>query len=217
MTSRATAAPLAVAGSSGAVTNTTPVPPTTQVFRSSFKGLQAYAAFESQSPPSEGCVTTIASISAEQGASMVSLGETVHQPTVQLSVDTWEGCFLSVLVSSASGTALLAPGAFQIDKTLASAQVDATVQVTDDKSANFPVGIHVVWVGTGALSSLKTHTHLTFPDATMIVDGFDGITRAASATGSVTQDTHSPFEDLAGAAIFAGLGDFSYSDLTIVR
>src|SRR5437899_13062925 len=99
--------------------------------------------------------------------SMVCPGEPMNQPTVRLEILTATGCSLPSL-SGAFGTAVLGPGAFQINKTLGSAQLDATIQVTDDNytSATFPVGLHVMWVGTGAFSRLKNHSHLRFPDAT---------------------------------------------------
>jgi hypothetical protein len=213
----ATAAPLPVVGSSGGVSNTQAVEPTTEVLRSSFQGLRADAMFEWQTPPGTlPCVTTTASVSAKQGTSMVGPGEPMHQPTVQLDFLTLTGCSFPSL-SGASGTAVLAPGAFQIDKTLGSAQLDATVQVRDSNSGTFPVALHVLWTGTGALSSLKNHSHFRFPDATTIVENVNGVTRAATATGTLSQLESLPFQEFAGAAVSAGLGDVSYSYLTIVH
>jgi hypothetical protein len=213
---RATAAPVAAARVSG-VTHTSAVQPTTQVLRTSFTGLQADAIFEWQTPPGAfPCVTTTASVSAKQGTTTVGPGHPRNQSTVQLNILTATGCSLASL-SGASGTAVLAPGALHIDETLAFAQLDVTILVTDDTSVTVPVALHVTWVGTGALSSVKNHNHLRFPDATTIVDRFDGVTRAATATGSLSQQAHSPFLEFAGTAVAAGLGDVSYSYLTIVH
>jgi len=182
---------------------------TTEVLHSTFKGLRADATFEWPAPPGSGCVTTDASVTAEQGPSMLVAGEPTHQPTVQLTIVTVTGCSFPAL-SGANGTAVLPPGAFQIDKTLGSAQLAATVQVADGNSKTIQVGLHVVWAGTGALNSLTNHSHVRFPGATTTVENVTGVSRAATATGTLTQLG-------AGAAVSAGLSDVSYSFLTIVH
>jgi len=138
---------------------------------------------------------------------MVVPGEPTHQPTVQLTIVTVTGCSFPAL-SGATGTAVPPPGSFRIDKTLDSAQLDATVQLTDSNSKTFPVGLHVVWTGTGALSSLTNHSHIRFPGATTTVENVTGVSRAATATGTLTQLG-------AGAAVSSGLSDVSYDYLTI--
>jgi hypothetical protein len=78
----------------------------------------------------------------------------------------------------------LPAGAFQIDKTLTSASLVATVVAMDDNRNPVPVSVNIVWVGTGVLTSSDFSKHIQSPGLNIVIHA-SGDSRDAQAAGAV--------------------------------
>jgi len=75
-------------------------------------------------------------------------------------------------------------GAFQIDKSLTTASLVATVVATDDNRNAVPVSLDIVWAGTGLLTSGEFSKHIQSPGLNIVVHS-SGDSRDAQAAGTV--------------------------------
>jgi hypothetical protein len=84
------------------------------------------------------------------------------------------------------------PADFQVcctSQKLSSATLNATVPVTDFVSGlPFTVTVHLIWTGSGDLSSMRGHSVFKSPGLT-IINRFDDTTRLATAAGTVSNGT----------------------------
>jgi hypothetical protein len=152
----------------------------------SFAGQTADATFFSTDP--SGCVSTEVFLLVTDGRSKSGSGPPTVAPSAIIIVSQADTCTQTVLIA-ADGTAVLAPGQFQIDNQLTAATLTATIEVFDFVSgASFPLEVNVSWTGVGGLSSSKTHVHQTFPG--FKVNRRDDRTfRDATASGTVSDGT----------------------------
>jgi hypothetical protein len=157
-----------------------------QTLHVSFDGLTADASFISQDP--SGCVSTFASVTADDGHFRTGPGPLEKAATATIVVSQFDDCTQTLLVA-AEGFAVLAPGQFQIDSKITAASLTATIEVLDDVSgASFPLDVSVRWTGVGETFSSKERFHQTFPGV-KVLKRFDGTARRASAAGTVSDGT----------------------------
>src|SRR5215470_3507832 len=95
-----------------------------------FKGLQADA--ESDTTDPSGCIETFVQAFAINGSTK-QVGRPVMSSAMFVFVFEANNCTQTLLLL-AFGTTSLAPGAFQIDNSLKSATLDATLEVSDQLS-----------------------------------------------------------------------------------
>jgi hypothetical protein len=193
----------------GLIATMTPAHASTDVFHSSFKGQQALAEFFSVS----GCIETDAFISASQGRTRTGPGSPTRETDVFVDIFQFDVC-TSTFISDASGSAVVPNSAFTINKSLSSAQLSATVQVTDFvSSVSYFVDVNVTWTGTGTASTTKSHVQQKFGNFTFM-ENFHGTNRDAQATGTVTRGATTLFS---GTADFAFMADANDAFLSISR
>jgi hypothetical protein len=179
------------------------------VFHQRFKGLQAIAEYFRVND----CIETDAIVLAERGVFRDGTGSPTRQTDVV--VEVFKGNFCTgTVISDAFGTAVVADSAFTIDSKLTSAQLNATVHVTDFVStASYNVHVNMTWTGTGSTSTSKDHFQQKF-GGTTFMETFHGTTRDARATGSITRGTTTL---ISGTADFAAMGNFTDSSQQFSR
>jgi hypothetical protein len=152
----------------------------------SFNGHFADATFFSTDP--SGCVSTEVFLLVTDGRSRTGTGQPEVASTALIIVSQADLCTQTELIA-ADGTAVLAPGQFQIDSLLTAASLTATIEVFDFVSgASFPVEVNVSWTGGSGLTSARTHTRETFPGFKLNLRE-DRTFRHATATGTVSDGT----------------------------
>jgi hypothetical protein len=152
----------------------------------SFAGQTADATFFSTDP--SGCVSTEVFLLVTDGRSRDGTGQPEVASTALIIVSQADLCTRTELVA-ADGTAVLAPGQFQIDGQLTAASLTATIEVFDFVSgASFPVDVNVSWTGVGETASAKVRLHQTFPGF-KVNQRTDRTFREATATGTVSDGT----------------------------
>jgi hypothetical protein len=126
---------------------------------------------------------------------------------VIVTSDNCAGTFISGVFSKW----LLPAGAFQIDNTLTSASLDATVEGFDQNGNPVPVAINLTWTGSGALTSGTQTSHFERAGVNIVTHS-SGESRDAGMNGTLT---------VAGASLtVAGAGSLQSSssfDLFICR
>jgi hypothetical protein len=134
---------------------------------------------------------------------------TSTSPGSPSTMETYGGAFVvtsdncaGTLVSAVSYKGVLSPGAFQIDKTLTSASLQATAMGWDQNGNQVPLTINVTWTGSGALTTGTYSSHYQRPGVN-IVTRSSGESRDATANGTVA---------VAGSTLtFAGAGSLQSS------
>lgn len=153
-----------------------------QSFHFKFTGLMANASFDNFDET--GCVEASAGLQATNGRTKMVGGGPEATSSVQVQVLLIDNC--GGLFVVAFGSATLPPGAFQIDKKLASATLNTSVDVSNPLSGStFPVKISLTWAATGEPTVSRDHTLFRAPGLRSN-STFAGILRAATASGSVT-------------------------------
>jgi hypothetical protein len=177
----------------------------------SFKGRLAEAFFSSTD--ASGCVLTEVYVAADDGRVKIDPGGAEAESAAVIFISQFDTC-TGTQLGAAEGTALLAPGAFQIDKELTAATLSATIEVFDSVSdTSFPVQVNVSWTGVGDTTREKQRSHLTAPGFKSIIR-VDGTSREATASGTVTDGTTN---FTPGPAVFAELHSSKLGSVDIIR
>jgi len=176
----------------------------------SFKGQFAEAAFDSLD--ASGCVETFVFVEGVNG----TVKETGH-PTVSsmavITIDQFDFC-TGIETLFAQGEATLAAGEFQIDKMLATATLNATIEVSDFVSGtSFPVDVSVGWTGVGATTTQKDHFQIKGPGF-KVNSRFMGTFRDATASGTVSDGTTNFTPE---PAFFADMGSVKQGEVDIIH
>jgi hypothetical protein len=186
-----------------------PAHASTVVFHSSFDGKEAEAAVLSVS----GCMETNALVFIQQGAIRTGTGKPSRETDVQVEVLQFDTC-TSTVISDAFGTAVVPDSAFTIEKKLSSAQLNATLQITDSlRSLSYVVDVNVSWTGTGTPTTTKNHSQQKIGNLKFI-ENFHGTTRDAQASVTVTSGASTLISD---TAYFATMSDIKESSREISR
>jgi len=131
------------------------------------------------------CVGTFVGVFANKGKNQSPPGPGSSSAFADMYIDQYDFCNEISLMSAFGGTSL-GNGAFQINRDLNSAALNATIPVYDYVSGTgFDVNVNLVWTGIGALSRGTFHSHSKSPGC-VINDRFSGSSRFAQATGSVS-------------------------------
>jgi hypothetical protein len=171
-------------------------------FHSTFRGSQVTAYFFSVDP--SGCIVTDAYVSAVDGR-IKTEGSPTADSTAWVGVSMYDSC-TGTLLSSASGSAVLASDALQIDPKLESATLNASIEAFDWLSGSpITLDVELTWTGSGEVTSSKYHQQYTSPGYRVHSRG-DGSFRAASAVGSISN----------GSVEFASAPSL-YGDLSSVK
>ena len=132
-----------------------------------------------------GCVGTFVGVFANEGKFQSPPGPGSSSVFADMYIDQYDFCNEISLMSAFGGTSL-GNGAFQINRDLNSAALNATIPVFDLVSGTgFDVSVNLVWTGIGALSRGTFHSHNKSPGC-VINERFTGSSRFAQATGSVS-------------------------------
>jgi hypothetical protein len=165
-------------------------------FHFSFKGQSAEAFFSSTDP--SGCIQTDAFVFAVDGK-VKQDGAHGVESSAFVAISRIDLCTGTVLLDT-FGSATLAPAEFVIDTRLTSATLDTTVTVTDFVSGTtFPVDMALGWTGTGAPFRVKQHSQTKTPGF-KLNSRFDGTSRNAAASGTVSDGTTNLTPEPAGFA-----------------
>jgi hypothetical protein len=149
-----------------------------------FKGESASAQF-ALPDPSDPCIQTSTFVSATEGRLKEGSGKPEAVSTVFVDVFRYNSCTNETLVG-AFGSTTLSAEAFQVNKELSAATLNATVEVCDFSAGNcFPVAINLSWAGTGEIVRNKSVSHSN-SGGCKFFSRFLGDFRPAVATGSVT-------------------------------
>jgi hypothetical protein len=139
--------------------------------------------------------------------------EVRQAPTSTVAVSQIDFC-TDTLLLAAQGSAVLAPGQFQIDGKITAASLTATIEVLDAVSgASFPVTVSVRWTGVGDTFGVKERRHQTFPGF-KINQHFDATGRHAAAAGTVSDGTTNFTPE---PALVAELASVRQGELDIIR
>jgi len=175
----------------------------------SFRGLEAEAFFDSV----DGCVETSVDVFAVDGRTKSGPGQPAAESVAAIFISQFDVCTGGLLLA-ADGFATLTPNQFQIDKQLTAATLNATIEVTDFVSGTvFPVDVSVSWTGTGAIVTVKDRFHLTAPGF-KVNSRFDGTTRDATASGTVSNGTTNFTPE---PAVFADLRSVKQGEVDIIH
>jgi hypothetical protein len=107
---------------------------------------------------------------------------------VVLFISQFDLCAGERLVSAES-VSTVPEADFQVAKMLGQATLNTTVTVTDfasDPPASFDVFIDLTWTGVGPLSRQNNNSHFITPPDCVIHNRFQGTSRTAEASGSVS-------------------------------
>src|SRR5262249_11854988 len=181
-----------------------------QTLHFKFMGLTSDAAFVSSD--ASGCIETFVFVTATNGRFLVPGGPQATS-RVSVSISQFDFCTFTDLLE-AFGFANLPAGAFQIDKKLTSATLNASLTVTDFlTNANFAVDLSMNWTGSAGLSVSKDQNLIREPGL-KINATFSGTTRQGTASGSVTANgtNLSPLP-----SVFADLRDVKQGQLVVVH
>jgi hypothetical protein len=183
-----------------------------QTFHFRFTGLTGSAFFDSLDVT--GCVETVADVEAVNGRVKMVGGGPEATSSAFVSIAQFDNCNLTVLLE-AFGSADLPIGAFQIDKKLASATLNTSIDVFDFVSGTtFPADVSMNWTGTGEAPSVsRDHTMFRAPGF-RVNSTFTGTSHLATASGSVTTGgtNFSP-----SPAVFADLENVKQGELDVLH
>jgi len=174
-----------------------------------FKGQSADAFFSSTDP--SGCIFTDVFLFASEQTFQNPPGPGIPSSGTGLFISQFDSCTGTQLLA-ADGFASLAGPDFQVNRTLNSATLNATVNVFDFVSgASFDVDVNLTWTGAGPLARQNGHFHFQSPGC--ISNGsFSGTFRSATASGSVsdgaTNFTPAP-------SVFASIGSARSGSVTV--
>ena len=148
-------------------------------FVARFHGLSAQADFDSLSP--DGCIDTFVFVDGFQN--------TVNKQTfsgADVFIGKFNNCTNTPLLNASGSTG---SSTFQIDKTLLTASLSATISVSDSVSGNtFNVSVSVAWTSTSAIAhedqTFHFHTKAFTENAHLNADFRD-----ANASGTVSDGT----------------------------
>ena len=175
-----------------------------------FKGQFAEADFDSVDP--SGCVETFVFVEGVNG----TVKETGHPSVSSMAViviDQFDFC-TGTETLFAVGEATLAAGEFQIDKSLTTATLNATIEVSDFVSGtSFPVDVSVNWTGFGATTTQKDHFQIKGPGF-KVNSRFMGTFRDATSSGTVSDGTTNFTPD---SAVFADMGSVKQGEVDIIH
>jgi hypothetical protein len=150
-----------------------------------FSGDSAIAQFQSFDP-NNSCAETDAYIVAGDmtDKSMANSGSQWALIFVEQTADCWNT--VSGLVYKGS----LPAGALQIDRTLSSGSLNASLMGQDLQANPEPVSISMTWAGSGALSRQTMESQFHSPGFTA-VSRYSSLSRQATASGTVSGGTAS--------------------------
>jgi len=172
-----------------------------------FSGRNAGAFFQASDG---GCLEMFAGAFANDGKVQSPPGPGSTSSFADVFVEIFDVCN-SVSIYSASGFSDLDDRAFQINRTLTSASLNATIPGGDSFGNPVDISVDLVWIGTGDLSRGTFHSHSKSPGC-VINSRFHGTFRPAQASGTVsvgdTNFTPNPTDN-------AGLGSAKSGDLFI--
>lgn len=132
-----------------------------------------------------GCVVTFVGVFANQGKFQSPPGPGSTSSFADMFIDQFDFCTETSLLS-AFGSISLDNGAFEIDRSLTSATLNATIPVFDFISGTeFNVSVDLVWTGIGELSRGTFHSHFKSPGC-IINERFNGSFRSGEASGTVS-------------------------------
>jgi hypothetical protein len=133
----------------------------------------------------DGCVVTNVGVFANKGKFQSPPGPGSSGAFADMYIDQYDICTGAQYILAFGGTPL-SNDAFQIDRGLNSAVLNATILVFDNVSgAEISVSVNLEWVGIGPLSRGTFHSHSKSPGC-VINERFSGSSRFAEATGSVS-------------------------------
>jgi hypothetical protein len=149
------------------------------------KGSNAFAFFQSVDP--SGCVETQVNVAAhDQTLRLGQPGPLQPFPSVNVAILQRNRCTNTTLLSAGNNDPRVAEDAIQFEK-LDSATLNATIEVFDFVTfTSFPVDISVSWTGFGATTREKSHSNSTAIPGLRVIALFDGMTREATASGTVS-------------------------------
>lgn len=108
----------------------------------------------------------------------------------------------------------LAEDEFQIDNQLDTATLNATVEVFENISgASIPIDVHISWTGIGPTFRTKDRFQSSQPGSKLKIR-FDGVSRAATASGTVSDGTTNFTPE---PAVFADMGSAKQGELEIIH
>jgi hypothetical protein len=146
-----------------------------------FSGNFADAGFST----ADGCVVTNVGVFANKGKFQSPPGPGSSGAFADMYIDQYDSCTGAQYILAFGGTPL-SNDAFQIDRGLNSAVLNATILVFDNVSGTeISVSVNLEWVGIGALNKGTFHSHSKSPGC-VINERFSGSSRFAEATGSVS-------------------------------
>jgi hypothetical protein len=151
-----------------------------------FSGKNAQAFFTSLD--STNCVETDVFVFAEDTKFQQPPGRGSPESDANLGISKYDSCTQTQLIN-AFGFAFLGPTDLQIVRTLGSATLNTTIDVFDSVSGNsFSVSVSLTWTAFGVPTLENFHDF--FKTQGFIVDEhFHGTTRAANASGTVSDGT----------------------------
>ncbi|HEX8996455.1 MAG TPA: hypothetical protein VF812_10525 [Ktedonobacterales bacterium] len=149
-----------------------------------FHGLTAFASFDSLS--ADGCIDTFALVLASTGFENYPSYQMDRGSSVQVQVGQYDNCNQAPIVFA---TGLQDNVNFVIDKSLGTATLDTTVNVSDlYTQASYPVRVNLTWQGYGdtthTISTIEQHSYLWSFNF-----HYNGDLRSAQATGSISSDS----------------------------
>ena len=152
------------------------------------EGANAYSFFQSVDP--SGCVETHVNVAAhDQTVRFGEPGPLQPLPSVNVSILQRNRCTNTTLLSAGNNDPLVAEGAIQVRK-LDSVTVNATIEVFDFVTfTSFPVDISVSWTGFGDTTREMSHSNSTAIPGVRVISRFEGRTREATASGTVSNGT----------------------------
>lgn len=164
-----------------------------------FRGRVANAFFSSTD--AEGCVETFGMLQAVDGRVVLAPENTTVDSLVSIFVEQYDYCE-ETEVTFVAGEAALPASAFQIDKRLQRATLNASFEVFDLHSETaVPVEIHTTWTGTGDPYRIKERFVYRSPTFRSNSRS-DGTFRAANLSGTISiGGTDLPVESVEDAQI----------------
>ena len=174
-----------------------------------FKGRSASAFFESID--ASGCIITGGSVFVSQQVFHNPPGGGIPSAEVFIDLFQFDFCTDTPLLS-ASGNAPLAKPDFQVDGTLASAALNATVNMFDFVlSSSFDVTVDLNWTATSSLGHQNSRFNVTFQGCHENLHTNSAF-RFAEASGSISDGTtnFTPLPSLDGQILSAKTGDVSH-------
>jgi hypothetical protein len=181
-----------------------------ETLHASFKGQFAEAQFSSVDP--SGCVVTDVFIFAVDGT-VKETGNPEVTSSAAISVFQFDRC-TGMPLFDVTAFPTLAKDEFQIDNQLDTATLNATVEVFENISGtSIPIDVHISWTGNGPTFRTKDRFQSSQPGSKLKVR-FDGVSRAATASGTVS-DGMTNFTPQ--AAVFANMGSAKQGEMEIIR